>query len=119
MATGKPLHRSGNTGKGTSRCFPTPHSIPAWTTGNPADRSSFRAPCSRPRRKSDVCLEVSSPRWWPRFDLCHTFWSFCFFLHDFSFCRYYHRCCCSTRTSTKSIVTFFYFCILRFCLAFF
>lgn len=108
MATETPLHRSGNIGKGTSKCFPAPHSIPAWTTGSPADRSSSRAPCSRPRHKSAVCLEVSFPRWRPRFDLWHTFWNFCLFLHYFSFCRYYRRYCCSTRTSTKSIATLFY-----------
>lgn len=69
MATGTPLRRFGNTDKGTSRCFPAPHSIQAWTTGSLADRSSSRALCSRPRRKPVVCPGASSPRWEPRFDL--------------------------------------------------
>lgn len=69
MATGTPLHRYGNTSKGTSKCFPAPHSIPALTTGSQADRSSSHAPCSRQRRKFAVCLEVSSPRWGSHFDL--------------------------------------------------
>lgn len=118
MATGTPLPRFCNTGKGTSRCFPAPHSIPAWTTGSPTDRSSSRAPCSRPRRKSVVCPEASSPRWEPRFDLWRTFWSFCLYLHDFSFCHYYHCYCCWIRTSTKSMTFFFFICNSRFCVFF-